>query len=370
MISEIGKFRLVFLVVVAWLFYALFFASQTYISNLYFGREVSVALALFIWVPCAVIWMLLTPVVYKLASGFPFERGRLHISIPVHFLAGCLLSFITLNVYVAVRLILSGRGLFAGFELNGYLGLLVSEFHVYVLLYFVLIGLYNLQKYYWQFRERHERAMQLEVEAARLETQLAQAQLNALRMQIHPHFLFNTLNSISVLMPEDPAAANKMLLRLSELLRVALRSEATQIVTLEQELDFLRDYLAIEQTRFQDRLCVDFQIDDAALDASVPNLILQPLVENAIKHGIAPRSSGGRIDINALRSNGHPEIEVSDDGLGVPFGDLENLSEGVGLSNTRRRLRHLYGNDHRFDLKKLDSGGLGVSLEIPFKTAG
>jgi sensor histidine kinase YesM len=136
---------------------------------------------------------------------------------------------------------------------------------------------------------------------------------------------------------------------------------------LKQELEFLEKYLEIEQVRFHDRLTVDMKISPDTLDASVPNMILQPLVENAIKHGIAPRSSGGRIDINALRSNGHLEINVSDDGLGVPFGDVENLPEGVGLSNTRRRLKHLYGDRHKFDLTARETGGVGVRLEIPFR---
>jgi sensor histidine kinase YesM len=158
-----------------------------------------------------------------------------------------------------------------------------------------------------------------------------------------------------------------MLTDLSDLLRLSFENLEVQEIPLKQELEFLEKYLEIEQMRFHDRLSVNMQISPDTLDASVPNMILQPLVENAIKHGIAPRSSGGRIDINAMRNNGHLEIEVSDDGLGVPFGDLDSLPEGVGLSNTRRRLRHLYGKDHRFDLKKLETGGLGVSLEIPFR---
>jgi two-component system, LytTR family, sensor kinase len=142
-----------------------------------------------------------------------------------------------------------------------------------------------------------------------------------------------------------------------------------QEISLKQELEFLEKYLEIEQMRFHDRLTVDMKIAPDTLDACVPNMILQPLVENAIKHGIAPRSSGGRIDINAVRSNGHLEISVKDDGLGVPFGDFDNLPEGVGLSNTRRRLRHLYGDGHRFNLEKRDEGGLGVYLEIPFRVS-
>jgi two-component system, LytTR family, sensor kinase len=188
-----------------------------------------------------------------------------------------------------------------------------------------------------------------------------------LKMQLHPHFLFNTLNAISELIHRDPESADRMLTDLSDLLRLSFENLEVQEIPLKQELEFLEKYVEIEQMRFHDRLSVNMNIEAEALDASVPNMILQPLVENAIKHGIAPRSSGGRVDINAVRSNGHLQIEVTDDGLGVPFGDLENLPEGVGLSNTRRRLRHLYGDRHKFELTKLERGGVGVSLEIPFK---
>src|SRR6185436_5586311 len=168
-----------------------------------------------------------------------------------------------------------------------------------------------------------------ELRASQLEARLAQSRLQVLKMQLHPHFLFNTLNAISELIHRDPESADRMLMDLSDLLRLSLENLEVQEIPLYKELEFLGKFLEIEQMRFHDRLTVDMQISPETLDASVPNMILQPLVENAIKHGIAPRSGGGRIDIHAVRSNGHLEINVSDDGLGVHIGNLENLPEGV-----------------------------------------
>jgi sensor histidine kinase YesM len=159
-----------------------------------------------------------------------------------------------------------------------------------------------------------------------------------------------------------------MIGNLSDLLRMSFEKLEVQEVSLKQELEFLRKYMEIEQMRFQERLKIDMRIAPETLDASVPNMILQPLVENAIKHGLAPRSTGGRIQIGAARSNGHLQLTDSDNGIGVPFNDLENLPEGVGLSNTRKRLQHLYGERHKFELETAPvASGLKVNLTIPFK---
>ena len=209
----------------------------------------------------------------------------------------------------------------------------------------------------------------MELEAAQLETQLARAQLDALRTQLHPHFLFNTLNTISVLMREDVATANRMLLRLSELLRLALKNAGTHEVSLRQEMEFLRSYLEIERTRFQHRLKVQTEIDPEALDALVPNLILQPLVENAIRHGVAPRPTQSTIEIRALRRNGRVELRVRDDGPGIDEMRKEAAAGGIGLSNTRARLDKLYGAAHSFQLSPADGGGTQVTITIPFHPA-
>jgi len=194
-----------------------------------------------------------------------------------------------------------------------------------------------------------------------------EAQLDALRMQLHPHFLFNTLNSVSVLMRRDIEAADRMLLQLSNLLRVTLAGNAAHEIKLKQELEILERYLEIEQIRFQDRLTVRMQIDPSALDALVPQLFFQPLVENAIRHGIADCETGGEIDIRAERQDGLLHLQVRDNGPGLNISN-GSLLEGVGLSNTRSRLEYLYGSGGRFEVCNAGGGGLIVAAAFPFHT--
>jgi LytS/YehU family sensor histidine kinase len=252
--------------------------------------------------------------------------------------------------------------------LQSFQNVFIADFHANLLLYWTVVGLWHAYDYYRRFRERERRAAQLELEAAVLEKQLAQSQLEALKMQLHPHFLFNTLNSISVLMRDDTQAANRMLLRLSELLRIALKSESKQEISLQQELEFLGSYLEIEQTRFQDRLTVNFDIEKETLDAYIPNLILQPIVENAIRHGIAPRAEAGLIQINSRRKNGFVELCVNDNGAGM--NESKVPTNGIGLTNTRKRLEKLYGEQYGFEKSSPTVGGVQVKLTIPFHTNG
>jgi LytS/YehU family sensor histidine kinase len=182
-------------------------------------------------------------------------------------------------------------------------------------------------------------------------------------MQLHPHFLFNTLNSISVLMRRDVEAADRMLVGLSNLLRVTLAAKTAHEIPLREELDFLEKYLEIEQTRFRDRLTLRMRIEREAMEAMVPHLIFQPLVENAVRHGIRDRESGGLIEIRAERRGDALLLEVRDDGPGIE----ESVSEGVGLSNTRARLEYLYGADAKLELRNSREGGLVTSVQIPFR---
>ncbi len=209
-----------------------------------------------------------------------------------------------------------------------------------------------------------------QLRASKLEARLAEAQLDVLRMQLHPHFLFNTLNTVSALMHKDVHAADRMLALLGDLLRDSFEKLGAQEVSLKQELGFLEKYLEIEKTRFQDRLSVQTDIDPETLDAEVPNLMLQPLVENAIRHGIARRREAGHIHLAAWRDGDRLELRVRDNGPGLSSeGELLGGS-GVGLSNTQARLRQLYGTAHRFELLAPEAGGLEVVLSIPFKLRG
>ena len=199
-----------------------------------------------------------------------------------------------------------------------------------------------------------------------LEVRLAQAQLQTLKLQLHPHFLFNALNTVTALLHTDPDAAERILSGLSETLRFSLRHAGTHEVALARELEFLHHYVQIQQIRFQHRLSVEFRIAPETRQALVPSLILQPLVENAIRHGIEPRASGGRVEIRAERSNGRLQLTVRDDGVGLRT-DGSRAGHGIGLANTQERLARMYGDAQRFEMRAGDEGGVTVSIEIPYR---
>jgi LytS/YehU family sensor histidine kinase len=214
--------------------------------------------------------------------------------------------------------------------------------------------------YYQNFRAS-------ELAQSSLKTQLAHAQLRALKMQIHPHFLFNTLHSISSLVLEDPPKANSMIARLGDFLRLTLENSNQQLVTLKEETEFLRCYLEIEQVRFGDRLTVAFELEPQTLSAQVPHLILQPVVENAIQHAIAPRAMRGHINIEARQLNSSLRLEIRDNGPGITSNRDLRRAEGVGLTNVRARLNQIYASDFRLELINGNDGGLAVVMEIPFQ---
>jgi two-component system LytT family sensor kinase len=347
------------LIALGWTLFALFFASQSVVRRAYAGVPLNIGETLAEWVVCAFAWLALTPLVLRLALSFPLERKRWLKSTLAHLAACAVFAVLHLAGYVSLAALVgldsSRQPFFAAFRY-----IFVADFHFDLLTYWAIIGLTHWLDYYRKYRER-------ELRASQLETRLAQAQLDALRMQLHPHFLFNTLNSISVLMTEDVGRARRMLIRLSNLLRHSLENTGAQEVSLKEELEFLESYLEIEQTRFQDRLTVRMDVDPMALDACVPNLILQPLVENAIRHGIAPRAAVGLIEIRARRQNGMVQLQVCDNGSGLALASPEGLTKGIGLSNTRARLEQLYGSAHSFELKSTDGGGLTVTVAIPFR---
>src|SRR5262249_14501171 len=227
-----------------------------------------------------------------------------------------------------------------------------------IFFYWAILAVAHVLNYYRQLRQR-------ELLSSQLEAKLAQTQLQVLKMQLHPHFLFNTLNAISALIHSDVELADRMIARLGDLLRTTLENANQQEVPLRQELDFIQPYLEIEKARLGPRLTVDIQIDPEILDAKVPNLILQPLIENAIRHGIGPRTAPGRIEIHAGRDNGFLRLAVKDTGPGLqaPPGALR----GIGLANTRARLEHLYGANQQLQLTNVPGGGLQVSLTFPFQ---
>ena len=271
-----------------WTFFALFFATQVALQyqqltdySISFWRILSWQLV------SGYIWFGISPVILYLAKRFPFDDGKWRSSLLVHIIACVVIAPVQLllDSFVLTRLGYPPNRTFPSF-FAAYRFFLVANIHLSMLIYMGVVAIASAYRYYQKYRERELRASQL---AARL----AQSRLQVLKMQLHPHFLFNTLNAISELIHKDPESADRMLMDLSDLLRLSLDNLEVQEIPLKQELEFLGKYLEIEQMRFHDRLTVDIQIAPETLDATVPNMILQPLVENAIKHGIAPRSSGG-----------------------------------------------------------------------------
>jgi sensor histidine kinase YesM len=293
-----------------------------------------------------------------LSRRFPLDKKAWRVSLPVHAAGVFVATSLHIVMATATRMITYAA-------INETTSWRVEAQRMYFLnfdwemmTYWAIVGLSHALAY-------HQEAQTRALKASQLETRLVEAQLQSLQRQLQPHFLFNTLNTISALMHRDVEAADAMIARLSDLLRISLQSVGVQEVTLKEELDFLSKYLEIEQTRFRDRLRVVFDVAPDTFDALVPNLILQPLVENAIKHGIGPRPAPGTITIRARRVGTMLELVVQDNGVGLSAARLSDFNRGIGLSNTRSRLDHLYGSSHRFEFRQPAEGGLLVLIAIP-----
>jgi len=304
----------------------------------------------------ALVWVLATPVIWAITRCYSFTRETWKRSLLVHIATGFLVSCACCGLLLKIDDVMGWGQPQTPFYLR-----LVSFSLGDLTRYYITVAIAQIIMYYMTLSSR-------ETDLARLETALAQAQLQILRSQLNPHFLFNTLNSIAALSVKDPKGAEAMTVQLSRLLRVSLESASLQQIPLGEELEFLRNYLAIQQTRFRDRLTVDMDVDPALLAAPVPSLMLQPLVENAIRHGIAKSAAPGYIHIAAARDRDHLRIEILDNGVGVD-GRRAGEGEGLGLSNTRERLHRLYGADYRFDLDNVAGGGCRVVLSIPLAGA-
>ena len=301
-------------------------------------------------------WGAAVPLVVALARRFPFEPGRRAGSVIVHLLAAAAVT-VTQLAGAAFTLGLTGSTPAPGlsYVARGIATNFHSSFPTYFLILFAALTL----DYQARYRERQLRA-------AQLESRLGEARLAALRLQLNPHVLFNTLNSISALMYTDVEAADAMMQKLGDLLRLSLEEGRGPEIPLREELALVERYLDIERVRFDDRLQVRFDVDEAALEGRVPAFALQPLVENAVRHAITPRPEGGRVEIAARRIDEVLQVSVTDDGPGLPEG---RLVTGVGLANTRARLEQLYGKADALALVPLKGRGLRVLLTIPFHTA-
>jgi two-component system, LytTR family, sensor kinase len=343
-----------------WTGLAFLFTNQLYYTRLLSERPITwrdAASSQFIY---PYLWAFGTVLIFWLAERFPLDRQKMPRNLFLHLLWATLFVVALNGLFHIILHFLFLAGPKRPYMVRDTVQTIIYNLTEAYGIYALLLLLHQAFRYYRRFREG-------ELRASQLETQLSQAQLQALKMQLHPHFLFNTLHSISALVHKDPECADRMIARLGDFLRLTLENSGAQEVSLQTELDFLRCYLEIERVRFQDRLTTHMEIDSRALDTPVPNLILQPIVENALRHGIAPRATPGRIEISAKRKNGSLRIEVQDNGPGISAISKPNgrFREGLGLTNTRARLRQLYGAEHSFELSDAPGGGLLVAMEIP-----
>ena len=305
-------------------------------------------------------YILWTPAIFWLGRRFRFDRDRWKLAVAVHVPASVLITATHLSLVGLLRFYLQGVRGGSPILTNTILDAFFRTLDQVLMLYWALIGLQHAVDYYRQARVK-------EVRSARLEARLMESQLQALQQQLHPHFLFNTLHAISTLVHRDPDKADLMIERLSDLLRVTLRKVGVQEVELAQELEYVRAYLDIEQVHFGNRLRIEYRIDSAALDVLVPTMILQPIVENAIRHGLEPMMRPGTLTIEAQADGDALWLRVRDDGAGLPKD--RKRREGVGLSNTRSRIDRLYGEQAALTIRENAGGGVLVDIYIPLKRA-
>ena len=303
------------------------------------------------WYSCAVF----TPAYFWLVRRYPIDRGHWKVSIPVHLVATSIFVILKYWMFLAIM-----RQTEPGWAERSLQEVLARSFIFESIAFWSVLGIVHAIVFYEGFRDR-------EVQAAELRAQLSASQLEALSAQLHPHFLFNTLQGISTLMHRDPRGADAMLARLSELLRRTLHRGERQEVPLEEEMELLGYYVGIMQVRFGDRLIFENRIDASITAALVPHFILQPLVENALQHGIARRAGAGRVTVSGARKNGSLVLSIRDDGPSQQSSQPVTITEGIGLGNTRLRLERLYGAEQSLTLSPMAGGGMLVELVLPYR---
>ncbi len=350
-----------------WTVVGLFFFSQAITQRAFSGDPTPGWHYLVTWLIGCYVSAFLTPVILWLGRRFPFERRNWPRRITLHSLFSLAFALIQLATESAILFrigvfpsIMKSFGMTFGF-------LLILGFHENVVTYWIILGIQYTFRYYRRYHEREQQALQLELHTSELKRQLTHAHLSALKMQLQPHFLFNTLNAIMVLVRQQNARqAEETLARLSDLLRCVLEDVEMQEVPLRRELEYLQLYLSIEEVRFQDRLQVEISASPTVLDAAFPHMSLQPIVENAIRHGLGRSSAAGRIQISASRVDHTLEVKVQDDGPGLPPAN-SSIGRGIGLTNTRARLTQLYGDAGRLVIANGEHGGALVTMILPYR---
>ena len=329
-------------------------ASQSLISYAAYGEETRLWLVIKLSLSVWYAWAVLAPIIYLAGRRFPLERGGWGRNLSIH---------VALNVVILVASVLLLMGVRRAFGVSSTRGLqleLIGSINTSLMAYWTIILLAHAVGYYQEGRARLLRTSELTA-------QLSEARLEALRAQLHPHFLFNTMHAISAFLREDPEKAETMLAELADLLRIAMDDADEQTVSLDREMEFIHRYLSIQKARLGDRLQIEVDVDSDVRSARVPNLVLQPLVENAVEHGIADRLGPGRLWIRAVGDDGQLHLEVADDGPGLPADKLDPSRWRIGLRNTRDRLAQLYDGEQRFELTNRPEGGLSVRITIPLE---
>jgi signal transduction histidine kinase len=351
--------RFWFLIFAAWLVPALLSGFNTYVQDRLDGRPPDWRSVLF----NSTDWLLyavLTPLVFRTSRRFRLERPHLARKIALHVVGafGMCVAWAALGTLLRLGIFAPAAGATAQKVWLGLVSWVFITLPFGVGVYFALVGIEHSLFYFAQSRDR-------ETQSARLAAQLSEARLSALRMQLNPHFLFNSLNAITVLVRDgNIAAASRMLELLSDVLRQVLRTGETHETALSRELEFLERYLAIEQVRFSDRLRPRIELNPAIGRAAVPRFLLQPLVENALRHGIAHRADAGLVRVSAHREDQQLVLTVRDDGPGLPA--TPDVGSGVGLSNIRARLAALYGGDATLEISNAEGGGVIATVRLPY----
>lgn len=340
-----------------WTLLALLTAGRNHLTYTRLGYDVPAVTTLTSSFTDFYLWALVSIFLFKLCAKTPIEKPHLWRNLSIYTVLSVVLTFLLGIVSVPIFLFLTG-GDFAELG-NIFDSIVFSPWNLYqgFFTFWATVAVGHAVNYNRRAREREMRLRNLAV-------QLAEAKLSALKMQLQPHFLFNTLNSIAALLRRDADKAEHMIAYLGEFLRMTLNASDANQTKLEKELHFTKTYLKIEQIRFQDKLKTSFEIAPDALDSSVPTLILQPLIENAVRHGFADKSADCRLLICAAKKGNRLHIEIRDNGTGFD-GDLaDDSAHGLGLRNTKQRLRETYGNDFSFGIEN-NGAGATVTIEIP-----
>jgi two-component system LytT family sensor kinase len=345
-----------------WLAVAVFFSAENVLVGAARHRPIDWQWDVYHELVYALTWAAFTPLILAAGRRWPLGSGPFARTVAPHLMLMLPLApaqIVTTHTVHYLGLALFGRepAVTLGAFLGGLSGGIVWGTLTGFLYYWVILGIQAAVAYQRLYREQR-------VAAAELEGRLTEARLEALRLQLHPHFLFNTLNAISAFVGADPDRARRMIARLGELLRRTINGGTAAELPLSRELDLLAPYLEIQRIRFGDRLAIDLDVPDAAADALVPTFMLQPLLENAVEHGVKRTPNGARVRLSAEREGDRLRLEIADNGPGPrPHGG----GDGVGLANTRARLAGLYGDAHRFELRAVETGGTVVTIELPFR---